>query len=51
VCSSDLDFLMDLREAGDYGGLTQVTTQSAKTATEKAAGFIEALRRTSPELV
>jgi uncharacterized protein (UPF0332 family) len=46
----DYDFLMDLREAGDYGGLTQVTTESANTATAKAAGFIEALRRTSPEL-
>jgi uncharacterized protein (UPF0332 family) len=46
----DYDFLMDLREAGDYGGLAQVTTESAKTATAKAAGFIEALRRMSPEL-
>jgi uncharacterized protein (UPF0332 family) len=47
----DYDFLMDLREAGDYGGLAQVTTESAKTAIAKAADFIEALRRTFPELV
>jgi len=46
----DYDFLMDLREAGDYGGLTQVTADSAKMAVEKAAGFLEAVRHACTEL-
>lgn len=37
------DFLMDLRETGDYGGLAQVTAESARSAVEKAKSFVEAL--------
>ena len=44
------DFLMDLRETGDYGGLTQVTPDDARMATEKAEALLETTRRTSPEL-
>jgi uncharacterized protein (UPF0332 family) len=46
----DYDFLMDMRETGDYGGLMQVTSESAQTTIEKASAFIEALRRACPEL-
>lgn len=48
--SRDYDFLMDLRETGDYGGLEQVTPDSAKTAAKKAAAFLEALRQMYSEL-
>jgi uncharacterized protein len=41
----DYDFLMDLRETGDYGGLTKVTPEDAGTAVEKAGGFVAALKR------
>ncbi|MCK4275905.1 MAG: HEPN domain-containing protein, partial [Phycisphaerae bacterium] len=33
----DFDFLMDLREAADYGGLSHVTPDSASIAADKAA--------------
>ena len=46
----DYDFLMDLREAGDYGGIAHVTADSAATAVRKAKAFIEAVGRTCPEL-
>ena len=46
----DYDFLMDLRETGDYGGLTQVAPDNARMAVEKAAGFIEAVKRVCPGL-
>ncbi len=44
------DFLMDIRETGDYGGLTQVTQDDAKRSLEKAATILEAVRGTCPEL-
>ena len=47
---SAFDFLMDLRETGDYGGLTQVSPDSAKMAVTKAGDILDAVRRTCPEL-
>jgi len=44
------DFLMDLRETGDYGGLEQVSPGSARRALGKAADILEAVKRTCPEL-
>ena len=44
------DFLMDLRETGDYGGLMRVSPESAALALEKAAAVIDAVRQTCPEL-
>ncbi len=46
----DYDLLMDLRETGDYGGVAQVTPQSAKTAVDKAKSFLAAIRGACPEL-
>lgn len=45
-----LDFLMDLRETGDYGGLAQVSPQDAKMAVDKARDILEAVRGTCSEL-
>ncbi len=50
VVGRDYDFLMDLRETGDYGGLAQVPAESARLAVEKAAGFIAAMSQACPEL-
>lgn len=47
----DYDFLMDLRETGDYGGLTLVTADSARLATDKAERFLAAVGRACPELI
>lgn len=44
------DFLMDLREVGDYGGLTQVSQEDARMATAKAGKIIEAVLASCPEL-
>ena len=44
------DFLMDLRETGDYGGLTQVTPDDARSAMEKARAVLEAVRAACPEI-
>jgi uncharacterized protein (UPF0332 family) len=38
----DYDFLAELREAGDYGGITPVFADSARLAVERAARFIAA---------
>jgi len=46
----DYDFLMDLREMGDYGGLAQVASDSARMAVEKATTFLAAVDRLCPEL-
>jgi len=46
----DYDFLMDLRETGDYGGLMQVTPENAQAAVDKAASFMDALKHLQPEL-
>lgn len=37
------DFLLDLREAGDYGGVTSVLPDDARLAVQRAAGFLAAL--------
>ena len=39
----DYDFLLDLRETGDYGGPVQVSPMSARLAIEKAALFLTAM--------
>jgi len=39
----DYDFLMDLRETGDYGGLQAVTPDSARAAVEKASQFLDSV--------
>ena len=44
------DFLMDLRETGDYGGLAQVTPENARTAIERAEAFLKSIRKACPEL-
>ena len=44
------DFLIDLRETGDYGGLSRVTPTSAKMAVQKAEAFLAAISRISPDL-
>ena len=46
----DYDFLMDLRETADYGGLIHITQNNAMKALEKAASILEAVKRTCPEL-
>jgi uncharacterized protein (UPF0332 family) len=46
----DYDFLLDLRETGDYGGLTQVTPESARMAITKGEQFLEAIARIAPDL-
>ncbi len=47
---SDFDFLMELRETGDYGGLSQVTSDDADSAATKAQRIIEAVGQACPEL-
>ena len=44
------DFLMDLRETGDYGGPVHVTTADAATAIEKARTIVAAVQDTCPGL-
>jgi uncharacterized protein (UPF0332 family) len=46
----DFDLLMDLREQGDYGGISRVSSEDARVAVEKAAGILEAVRRACPGL-
>ena len=45
----DYDFLMDLRETGDYGGIAQVPADSARRAVEKANAFLAAVASACPE--
>lgn len=47
---SDYDYLMDLRETGDYGGLMRVSSKDAKTALECAKRIVETARFSHPEL-
>ena len=42
--------VFDLREKGDYGGLMCVSRDEAKTAIDKAAKIIEAVKNPYPEL-
>lgn len=46
----DYDFLMDLRETGDYGGLAHVSPESASNAVEFAKAIVEAVSSAHPEL-
>lgn len=46
----DYDFLLELREAGDYGGVAQVLPDSARKAVEKAESLIGAVVAACPEL-
>jgi len=47
---SAYDFLLDVRETGDYGGLTEVTPETARMAVEKAVAILAAVQRSCPEL-
>ncbi len=49
-CGQSFDFLMDLRETGDYGGMTQVTEGNANLAIEKARLFLDSLKSISKGL-
>lgn len=46
----DYDFLMDLRETGDYGGLTHVSPEDARAARQAAGRIVDAVRAACPEL-
>ena len=46
----NFDFLMELREAGDYGGVDQVSPESAKIAVAKAGDILTAVQRSCPKL-
>jgi uncharacterized protein (UPF0332 family) len=46
----DYDYLMDLRETGDYGGLLRVTPDAVRTAIAKAGGILQAVGLTCPDL-
>ena len=46
----DFDFLMDLRETGDYGGGMRVSPDSAESAAAKAEAFVLAVAELHPEL-
>ena len=48
--AKEFDFLIEVRETGDYGGLSTVTTKDAQVAVEKAERFVEAVKRLCPEL-
>jgi uncharacterized protein (UPF0332 family) len=47
---SAYDFLLDVRETGDYGGLTEVTPETARMAVEKAVAILAAVQQSCPEL-
>lgn len=40
----DYDFLLELRETADYGGVTQVPAEAATRALERAKRFLAAIR-------
>lgn len=44
----DYDYLMELREVGDYGGLQDVTEQDARMAVESATGILQAVKELLP---
>jgi uncharacterized protein (UPF0332 family) len=44
------DFLLELRDAGDYGGIVQVRAQDAEKALEKAQAILDAVKRIAPQL-
>ncbi len=43
-CGRDYDFLLALRDTGDYGGVAQVSAESAELAISKAKQFLSALQ-------
>jgi uncharacterized protein (UPF0332 family) len=46
----DFDFLLELRETGDYGGVADVASHDARSAVERAARLLRALAGLCPEL-
>jgi uncharacterized protein (UPF0332 family) len=42
------DFLIDMRETGDYGGVAEVSRQDAEMCIEKASAIIEQVKNTCP---
>jgi uncharacterized protein (UPF0332 family) len=40
----DYDFLLDLRETADYGGIAEASVASAARAIEKASAILESIR-------
>jgi uncharacterized protein (UPF0332 family) len=48
---SAYDYLLEMRETGDYGGMMHVSTESASLALENANRILEAVKQTCPELV
>ena len=49
-CGGDYDYLLDLRGEADYGEVSTVSLEDARIAVEKAAGILDALRRSCPGL-
>ncbi len=45
------DYLLDLRETGDYGGVTQVVAEDAQRAIDKAQIIINAITAAFPDLI
>jgi len=43
------DYLVDLRETGDYGGASHASQEDAEEAVRKANLVLEAVRRASPQ--
>ena len=46
----DYDFLMDLRETGDYGGLRHVSADDARSALQSARRILAAVQTSCPAL-
>lgn len=46
----DYDFLLELRETADYGGMTHVTRDAAQSAIECSHRVLAAVRASCPEL-
>ena len=44
------DFLMDLRESGDYGGITQVSRDDVVAGLQKAEDILNAVRKSCSDL-
>lgn len=44
------DFLMDLREVGDYGGINKVSEENAEMALEKSEAILNSIKEISTEL-
>lgn len=46
----DFDFLMDLRETGDYGGLRHVSKEDAESALQSARQILATVQNSCPAL-